>query len=685
MRAWIATRAGRTLAAACALIVTAGLVAATTGLGGMDLSIAPGDDFFRYANGGWLKQVQIPPDRANYGTFALVTERTQEQTNELLQQASQAAPDSEARKVGDYYAAYMDEAGIEARGVAPLQPALDRIAALADRHELARALGGTMRADVDALNNTNFHTPNLFGLWAAADLDDPTRYAPILLQGGLVMPDRDFYLNASARMATIRDKYRAHIIAMLHLANVADADARAQRILDLEHRIAMVHWDRADSKVVKKGDNHWKRTDFDRLAPGMDWKAFLTAAGLDGQPSFIVWQPSAFTGIAALVGSEPLQAWKDWLTFHTIEQAAPYLPKAFVAESFAFNGETLTGATELRSRWKRASSDTSAAMGEAVGKLYVTRYFPAAEKARAEQMTRNLLASFNARIDRLQWMAPQTKQRAKAKLASMKVSVGYPDHWRDYTGLRVERGDALGNAERAELFEYQRNLAKFGKPVDRGEWSMVPHIVNAVNLPVMNAINIPAGILQPPFFDPKRPQVMDYGAIGAVIGHEISHSFDDEGAQFDAQGRLSNWWTPDDLAHFEAASAQLAAQYDAYHPFPDATVNGKLTLSENVADVAGVAVAYDAWHLTLTSAAAQGAASQKADYTDEQLFFLSYGQNWRNKVREPAARQQLVTDGHAPSEFRADTVRNLDPWYAAFKVKRGQKLYLEPKNRVRLW
>ncbi|HEY4211242.1 MAG TPA: M13 family metallopeptidase [Steroidobacteraceae bacterium] len=669
------------LAAVCVLGATGGLLAATTGLEGMDLSVAPGDDFFRYANGGWLKEVQIPADRANYGTFAMVTERTQEQTNELLQQAARAAAGSEARKVGDYYAAYMDEAGIEARGFAPLQPALERIASIADRHELARVLGGTLRADVDALNNTNFHTANLFGLWAAADLDNPTRYAPILLQGGLVMPDRDFYLNSAARMATIRDKYRAHIIAMLHLANVADAEGKAQRIFDLEHHIAMVHWDRADSKLVKKGDNHWQRADFDRLAPGLDWKAFLTAAGLDGQPDFIVWQPSAFTGTAALVGSEPLQAWKDWLTFHTIEHAAAYLPKAFVEESFAFNGATLTGATELRPRWKRAASDTSAAMGEAVGKLYVTRYFPAAEKARAEKMIRNLLTSFNARIDRLQWMAPQTKQRAKAKLASMKVSVGYPDHWRDYSGLRVERGDALGNAERAELFEYQRNLAKFGKPVDRGEWAMVPHIVNAVNLPVMNAINIPAGILQPPFFDPKRPQVMDYGAIGAVIGHEISHSFDDEGAQFDAQGRLSNWWTPEDLAHFEAASAQLAAQYDAYHPFPDAAVNGKLTLSENVADVAGAAVAYDAWHLTFTSPASQDAMG----FTGEQLFFLSYGQNWRNKVREPAARQQLVTDGHAPTEYRADTVRNLDPWYPAFKVKAGQKLYLEPKDRVRLW
>ena len=656
--------------------------AALAGLAGMDRSATPGDNFFAYANGGWLKATEIPADRSTYGTFGIVSERTLERTDGLLKDAAaNAAGGTEARKVGDYYAAFMDEAGIEARGMQPLRPELERIAAIADRRDLARALGGTLRADVDALNNTNFHTANVFGLWVAADLDSPTRYAPILLQGGLVMPDRDFYLNPAPRMATIRDQYRTHIAAVLRLANVDDADAKAQRILDLERRIAQVHWARADSKEVLKGNNHWQRGDFDKLAPGMDWTAFFAAAGLQGQSTLMVWQPSAITGTSALAASEPLQSWKDFLTFHAIEHASPYLPKAFVQERFAFHQAVLSGVTQVRPRWKRAVDESSAAMGEAVGKLYVAHYFPASEKARAEKMIHNLLAAFGARIDRLSWMAPQTQQRAKAKLASLQVSVGYPERWRDYSGLQVDRSDALGNAERAELFEYRRNLAKLGSPVDRGEWAMVPHLVNAVNLPVMNAINIPAGILQPPFFDPDQPQVMDYGAVGAVIGHEISHSFDDEGALFDASGRLSDWWTPADLAHFQSAGAQLAAQFDAYHPFPDLAVNGKLTLSENVADVAGLATAYDAWHLTFTGTSTEGIQGFSAD----QLFFLSYGQNWRTKVREPALRQGIVTDGHAPSEYRADTVRNLDSWYPAFGVRPGQRLYLDSKDRVRLW
>jgi putative endopeptidase len=340
----------------------------------------------------------------------------------------------------------------------------------------------------------------------------------------------------------------------------------------------------------------------------------------------------------------------------------------------------LSGTPELRPRWKRAVDSTGEALGEAVGKLYVQHYFPPSEKRRAEEMVRNLLAAFSARIDHLSWMSAATKVKAKAKLATLKVSVGYPDQWRDYSGLRVVRGDALGNAERAELFEYNRNLAKLGKPVDRGEWVMTPQTVNAVNLPVMNAINFPAAILQPPFFDPNRPMVMDYGAIGSTIGHEISHSFDDQGAQFDASGQLQNWWTPADLAHFEASAAQLVAQFDAYRPFPDVHVNGRQTLSENLADVAGLAVAYDAYHRAdpAKAAAVEG-------FSADQLFFLSFGQSWRQKIREASLRQRLVTDGHAPARYRADTVRNLDSWYAAFDVKPGQTLYLSPQNRVRMW
>jgi predicted metalloendopeptidase len=542
-------------------------------------------------------------------------------------------------------------------------------------------LGATLRADVDVLNYTSVYTGNLLGLWVAQDLDDPARYLPFLLQGGLGMPDRDYYLNPSQNMADIRAKYQAHIAAVLALAHLPDAPGKAARIFDLERRMAQVHWDRAQTEEVLKGNNHWARKDFAVRAPGLDWDGFLGAAGLARQEEFVVWQPSALTGLSALTASQALETWKDYLRFHAIERHAAYLPKAFVEEDFAFHGRVLSGTPRLRPRWKRAMADTNNALGEAVGKLYVQRYFPPAEKARAEAMVRNLLAAFAVRIDRLAWMAPETRVKAKAKLATLKVGVGYPDKWRDYSGLKVIRGDAFGNAQRAELFEYQRNLAKLGAPVDRSEWVMNPQLVNAVNLPAMNALNFPAAILQPPYFDPDRDPAMDYGATGATIGHEISHSFDDQGALFDASGRLKNWWTRSDFAHFEAAGARLVAQFNAYRPFPDIAVNGKQTLSENIADVAGLSVAYDAWRGTLKGKPAPGAGG----FGGEQLFFLSFAQSWRHKIREPALRQRIVTDGHAPAEYRADTVRNLDPWCDAFGVKPGQKLYLAPADRVRVW
>ncbi len=682
------TRITRSILIAAAT-VTVAAVAATPApdahgidLAGIDRSVAPGDDFFAYANGAWLKTTEIPADRSSYGTGALLAELNTRRTAALISNAAaRAAAGSDARKIGDYYASFMDEARIEELGLKPLASALARIDAIADRGQLAQALGATLRADVDVLNSTNFYTPNLFGLWVAQDLDDPKSYSPFLLQGGLVMPDRDYYLNPSPPMAAIRDKYQVHIAMVLQLAGVADAQAKAGRILALERRIAEAHSSRADSEDVRKGNNHWSLKDFDMRAPGLDWQAFFAAAGLTPQPRFVVWQPGAVTGISALVAAEPLETWKDYLRFHVLEWASPYLPKAFVQENFEFNQHVLSGTPQLRERWKRAVDDTNEALGEAVGKLYVARYFPAAEKARAEAMVRNLVSAFAARIDRIEWLAPETRRQAKAKLATLKVGLGYPDKWRDYSGLEVVRGDALGNAERASLFEYRRNLAKLGSVVDRSEWCMTPQTVNAVNLPAMNALNFPAAILQPPYFDPRRDPVLDYGAIGAVIGHEISHSFDDQGALFDADGRLRNWWTKDDFAHFEAAGQHLAEQFDGYRPFPDVAVNGRQTLSENIADVAGLADSLDAWRLQLAGKPAAGGAG----FSAEQLFFLSFAQSWRQKIREPALRRRLVTDSHAPAEYRADTVRNLDAWYQAFGVKPGEKLYLAPADRVGVW
>ncbi len=650
---------------------------------GMDVSIAPGQDFFGYANGGWLKTTQIPPDRSSFGPDAVLEELTQKRTTDLIREIAGGAPPAgtDARKIADFFASFMDEAAIEGKGTAPLAPRLAAIRKIASRPDLARFLGGTLRADVDIMNATKLHTDSILGVWVAQDMTDPSRYAPFLVQGGLALPDREYYLATTPRMEEIRGKYRAHIAAVFKLLAMPEEQARAARVFELEKKIAQTHASLEDTEQVERGNNRLTRKELEASAPGLDWAALLGAAGLDKQASFVVWQPTAVKGIAALVAKEPLEAWRDYLAFHAVTHMAQVLPKAFVDEDFDLYGKTLRGTPTLRDRWKRGIDATSDALGEAVGKLFVERYFPASEKARVEEMVKNVVTAFAKRIDALPWMAKETKTRAKAKLASLKVGVGYPDKWRDYTGLEIVRGDAFGNAERAELFEYKRNLAKLGKPVDRGEWVMTPQTVNAVNLPVMNALNFPAAILQPPYLDPKRPVAMDYAATGATIGHEICHSFDAHGALFDDAGGLHNWWTPEDFAHFKSSSDALAKQYDGYKPFPDASVNGKQTLGENMADVAGLAAAYDAYR----AAFGGHAAPTVGGFTGDQLFFLAFAQSWRIKLREAAARDRLVTDGHAPAEFRADTVRNLDAWYEAFAVKPGQGLFLAPEARVRIW
>ncbi|MEO8308311.1 MAG: M13 family metallopeptidase [Pseudomonadota bacterium] len=647
----------------------------------VDAGIRPGNDFYHYANGPWLKVTQIPPDRSSMGDSVILAELNNQRTLDIIKAARSSAVGTEGRKLADFYDAFMDEASIQKNGLQPLQPQLTQIAALRDRKELSRLLGTQLRVDMDVLNATALYTNNLLGLWIAQDLDNPSRYVPFMLQGGLGMPDRDYYLGKAASMVEIRGKYQAHMARELALAGVADTAAKAKRIFELEMLMAAVHSPRSEVYDLVKGNNHWSREDFDKQAPGMDWQEYFGAAGLAKQTQFVVWQPGAIKGLSALVASQPLSTWKDYLTVRAIDRAAPYLPQPFVSESFDFYGKTLNGTPQIRDRWKRGITVTNAALGDAVGKLYVAQHFTPAEKARAEEMVHNLVAVFAQRIDKLTWMAPQTKERAKAKLAALKIGVGYPDKWADYSGLEIRRDDPLGNAQRAAVHETRRKLAWLGQPVDRSEWVMTPQTVNAVNLPAMNAMNFPAAILQPPYFDPKRPIVMDYGAIGAVIGHEISHSFDDTGAQFDSTGKMKDWWTPEDLAHFKTATQSLARQYDTYHPFPDLALNGKQVLGESIADLAGLAVAYDAWKLSLKGSTAPVVEG----FTGDQQFFLSYARSWRDKTREPALRQQVVTDGHPPDEFRVATVRNLDAWYAAFDVKAGEKLYLAPAQRVRIW
>jgi predicted metalloendopeptidase len=652
-------------------------------LEGMDRGVPPGNDFFKFANGTWLKKTEIPPDRSSYGVWSVLIEQAQQRTRDLLMAAAagKSAAGSDERKIGDYYGTYLDEAAVESRGTAPLTEPLQKIAAIADRRALATWLGQGIRADVDPLNYTNFYTDHVFGLWVSQDLDDPAHYAPYLLQGGLGMPDRDYYIDPAPRMEKTRAAYRDHIATMLTLAGIAEPQAKADRILALEKRIAAAHTTRTVSADVLKGNNHWKRGEFDRRAPGMDWAAFFAGARLQDAPQFIVWQPGAVTGIAALVGSQPLDVWRDYLAFHAIDHHASVLPRAFAEERFAFYGKTLSGTPQMQDRWKRAVNATNDALPEAVGKAYVQRHFPADAKKEIQVMVSNLVAAFDRRIDHLGWMTPKTKAAAKAKLASLQVGIGFPDRWQDYAKLEVVRGDAYGNAWRAELFEYERRIARIGQPMDRSEWSIAPQTVNALNLPAQNALNFPAAILEPPFFDPSAGLAHNYGSLGAIIGHEISHSFDDTGSQFDASGRVVNWWTPEDLAHFKAASAKLVSQYEAYRPFADLHVNGQLTLGENIADVAGLSAAYDAYKM----AAGTGTAPLVQGFTGDQQFFLSFAQSWRSKAREELARQLVVTDGHAPDEYRADTVRNLDAWYPAFDVRAGQRLFLAPDDRVRVW
>ncbi len=641
-------------------------------------SVLPGDDFFAYANADWLARTEIPADRSSWGAGAALAEETNTRISKMIAAlAADKNAKGEGRKVADFYSAFMDEAGIEARGAAPLKPGLAAIDAIGDKPALVRALGASMRADVDPLNNTNFFTENIFGLWVAQGLNEPARNTAYLLQGGLGMPDRAYYLTDSQRMADLRAKYEQHIASSLTLAGFADAPARARRIMALETAIAQAHATREESADVLKANNPWSVADFARNAPGLDWPSLFKSAGLGGQKKFIVWQPSAFKGVAALVGSTDLATWKDYLAFHHINHFSSALPKAFVDQRFAFYGTALSGTPQQSLRWKRALGATNAALDEPVGHLYVDRYFSAADKARVSKMVANIVSAFSKRIDKLDWMAPSTRAQAQAKLRTLYVGVGYPDRWQSFDGLKVAPDDAFGNATRAEQFHYKKTLAKLGAKVDRTAWSMPPHLVNAVNLPLQNAMNFPAAILQAPYFDPKASDATNYGSIGAIIGHEISHSFDDQGAQFDARGRLRDWWTDADKEHFKAASAKLIAQYGAYKPFPDLAINGQLTLSENIADLAGLAAAYDAFRASAGAAGGPG--------NDDQAFFTGFAQSWQTKMRDPALRQRVLTDGHSPGQYRAATVRNLDAWYDAFKVQSGQKLYLAPADRVRVW
>jgi putative endopeptidase len=633
---------------------------------GMDAGVAPGDNFFDYANGGWVKSSTIPADKSSVSQFTVLDDLSKQRTQDILK-AEMANP---ASKIGNAYASYLDLASVEAKGLAPIQPWLAQIKALSTKEGYPALLAQAARNGVGG----PFH------FRVEQDDKDPSLYVLSLSQSGLGLPDRDYYLADNAKMAGIRTAYVAHLARLFDLAGEADGQARAQAVMALETGLAKAHWTRIESRDADKTYNSLSMGELAALAPGFDFGALFKAVGLSPD-HVLVAQPSAFTGEARLIATADLSVLKDMLLLRSLDSYASYLPEAVAKESFAFYGTTLSGTPEREERWRRAVSFTNGALGEEVGKIYVARYFPPATKAAADGLVHNIIDAMGSRIDKLDWMAPETKVKAHEKLAAFTPKIGYPTQWRDYSGLEIRRDDLFGNAQRSRRFDFDYNIGKLGKPIYRWEWGMTPMTINAYANFSMVEIVFPAAILQPPFFDPNADPAINYGGIGVVIGHELSHHFDDQGAKYDKSGKLTQWWTKADIEAFNAAEARLAAQYDAYEPLPGQHIQGKLTLGENSADLAGLAIAYDAYHKSLG-----GKPAPVIDgLTGDQRFFLGYAQVWRGRYREQALRQLLLTNPHSPGEFRVWEVRNSDNWYRAFPVKPTDKMYLKPADRVKIW
>ena len=633
---------------------------------GMDRSVAPGDDFFEYANGTWIKNTPIPPDKARYGLFNVLDDLSKERTRGIIEEQTKD-PNS---RIGNAYLSFMDEAGVEAKGLTPFEPWLKRVRAVKSKADLER-----LYADADRLS---IDIP--FRMFVSQDRKASDRYALNVSQGGLGMPDRDYYLSSDPKQVETKTKYLQHLTNVLTLAGTPNAAARAKAILDFETRIAQVQWTRAQSRDANKTYNKMTLAEVRNFAPGFNFPLLLKDAGAN-VGYVVVAQPSAFKGISGLLGSTPVPVLRDQLLVRSLDSYASYLPKRFDQERFAFYGTVLSGTPQQEPRWRRAVDFTVATMGDDVSRLYVARYFPPSTKAAADQLVHNLIAAMDRRIDRLDWMSAATKAKAHAKLAAFTPQIGYPTQWRDMSGLAIRRNDLLGNAMRSARFEYNYQIGKLGGPIRRWEWGMRPMTINAYSSPTMVEIVFPAAILQPPFFDPDADPAVNYGGIGAVIGHEMSHQFDDQGAKYDLHGNLVDWWTPADAQNFQSRLDQYERQIDSYEPLPGMHVNGKLTMGENVADLAGLTVAHDAYIASLNGAAPPVIDGTTAD----QRFYLGWAQVWRCEDREPALRQQLLTDPHSPCPVRTDVVRNMDPWYSAFGVQPGQKLYLAPADRVRIW
>jgi putative endopeptidase len=641
----------------------------------VDGSVRPQDDLYQYLNGKWLRDFQLPADRGAVGSFTAIEDTTEEQLRGIVEglEQSAAGSDPDARKLADLYASFMNEGGLEVLGSKPLQAEFAAIDAAKDSNALP-----TLVAHMNAIG-----AGAPYGLFVNLDARDSTRYAVSLAQSGLGLPDRDYYLKDDAKLKDARAAYKAHIEKMLGMAGAAKAAEDAAAILGLETSLAKIQWTRVEDRDPIKTYNKTALTELSALMPGYDWQRYVRGAGIEGKVDYvIVRQPSYFAALAKVMSGTPLPVWKAYFKWRVLSASAPFLSKAFVDERFAFTGGILRGVPENQPRWKRGVTLLDGSIGEALGKLYVEKYFPPQHKARMQALVQNLLEAYRRDIDTLDWMSPETKVGAQAKLAKMLPKIGYPDHWRDYTALKVSRDDLRGNVIRANEFEYRRNLAKLGKPVDHGEWRMRPQTVNASYNPTANEITFPAAILHPPFFDAAADDAANYGGIGAVIGHEMSHGFDDQGSQFDADGNLHDWFTKADHDKFAEKTKALIAQYNLYEPVPDYHVNGALTLGENIGDNSGLAIAYKAYRISLA-----GHEAPVIDgFSGDQRLYLGWVQVWRGKVREAEAIQRIKTDPHSPPAVRGSApLRNQAGFYTAFGLKPGDKMYLPPAQRVNIW
>ncbi len=651
---------------------------------GMDLDTRPQDDLFGHVNGAWLEETEIPSDRSSWGPFVQLADQAEEDVRVIITElAASVSPDGgsaraggeDARKIADLFNSFMDTERVEAAGIAPAQPLIDAVAGLRDVRDLAAFLGEFERVG----------GYGLFGSYVDTDDRQSDRYLFHLVQGGLGLPDESYYRDD--KFAEIRTAYLAYLERLLTLGGHADPAGAAQRVLDLDTALARGHWERAETRDVQKTYNRLTGEELKALCPAFDWDAYITNLGghLDGPQATIaevvVRQPSYLEHLSTVLDATPVETWRDWFTSRVLRSAAPYLADEFVQTNFDFYGRTLSGTPELRARWKRAVSFVEGAMGEAVGKEYVARHFPPTSKAMMDELVANLLAAYRQSISRLDWMTEETKERAYEKLATFRPKIGYPERFRDYSALVVVPDDLVANAQAAAGFETDRQLAKIGAPVDRDEWFMLPQTVNAYYNPGTNEICFPAGILQKPFFSPDALPAENYGGIGAVIGHEVGHGFDDQGAQYDGEGNLNDWWTADDKAAFEVKSKALITQYDGFEPrnLPGESVNGSLTVGENIGDLGGLTIAHTAF------AIAEEAAGRTASVEDRKKLFFNWAYVWRTKRRLEQEQQYLTIDPHSPPEFRANIVRNLDEFHEVFATAPGDGLWLDPADRVRIW